>query len=319
MMYTCLFLPFLAVSVFASPTHLASRAIRNPVIIGTRYTAAQRQLITDGFYDALRLAFAARRAMESNDAISHALYAKYFLIFNEDPNDETNHHRNENIKNKIKARGKLITRRFRCYNDEQRVNVLTAYVDVYANILGPDYAGGTLLPTIRIVDDYLGSEDNQPEPEIEECEDEESVYESDDELSDNERITEAEAGYACTVNQFEAVQAKLRLSETPNPKMVICPPAWGFTGLDHPDKTCQNFGDAVSDRMEPFGATLLHEYTHYQDLVAPPLDKGTGDQKYGYRDSRSLHDRMDSFYNADTYSWFAIEAYWSQECQRAYL
>jgi len=40
-------------------------------------------------------------------------------------------------------------------------------------------------------------------------------------------------------------------------------------------------GDRVSWRMETMGSILLHEYTHFTALVAPPLAKESDDDAYG--------------------------------------
>jgi hypothetical protein len=40
-------------------------------------------------------------------------------------------------------------------------------------------------------------------------------------------------------------------------------------------------GDRLSWRMETMGSIILHEYTHFLRLVAPPLAKETDDDAYG--------------------------------------
>ena len=117
--------------------------------------------------------------------------------------------------------------------------------------------------------------------------------------------------------------AELRDWNTDSPKIVVCDPAgFGHGGIGKGYGTvtavgCDSFDPRVSWKMETLGSILLHEYTHWPKLVAPPLSKETDDDAYGPYGVRQL-DKNDATNNADSYSWFATENLWTIICQTDY-
>lgn len=165
---------------------------------------------------------------------------------------------------------------------------MTVYVEMFSNISGGDPenpTGNDLLGKISIVTDYKDDDGD----------------------------------YACDGDTM----AELRDYSTDNPKIIICKKA-GFghggiaKGYDGVDKVvCENFDPRMSWKMETLGSILLHEYTHYTKLVAPPLTKETDDPAYGVSGARA-YDKSLATNNADSYSWFAIEVLWSVICSKDY-
>lgn len=119
--------------------------------------------------------------------------------------------------------------------------------------------------------------------------------------------------------------AELRDYNADNPTIVLCDPgALGHGGIAKsygtiPAVTCANFDSRISWKMETLGSVLLHEYTHWLKLVAPPLSKETDDvdDGYGPADVRAL-DKTLATNNADSYSWFATENMWTAICHTQY-
>ncbi|KAJ5205279.1 hypothetical protein N7491_004098 [Penicillium cf. griseofulvum] len=130
---------------------------------------------------------------------------------------------------------------------------------------------------------------------------------------------DADGEYACD----GSTMAELRDWDSDNPKIVICKKAGfghggiakGYDGV--PKVVCENFDPRMSWKMETLGSILLHEYTHYTNLVAPPLDKETDDLAYGVSGVRA-YDKSLATNNADSYSWFAVEVLWSVICSEEY-
>ena len=69
--------------------------------------------------------------------------------------------------------------------------------------------------------------------------------------------------------------------------------------------------------METLGSILLHEYTHWRKLVAPPLKTNTIDTKYGIFDVRGM-DKSKATLNADSYSWYATENFFTGICAKSF-
>jgi len=117
--------------------------------------------------------------------------------------------------------------------------------------------------------------------------------------------------------------AELRDWETSNPKLIICAgPGFkhggisdGYDGVDA--VVCDNLDDRVSWKMETLGSILLHEYTHFYNLVVPPLSKETDDPAYGPFGTRNM-DKSDATNNADSYSWLANENLWTILCNKEF-
>lgn len=81
--------------------------------------------------------------------------------------------------------------------------------------------------------------------------------------------------------------------------------------------TCESQSRRVSWRMETMGYALIHEYTHWNKLVAPPLRKGTDDLVYGPYGVREMR-KSRAVNNADSYAWLANEILWTTLCHRTY-
>ncbi|KAL9095585.1 MAG: hypothetical protein Q9165_002017 [Trypethelium subeluteriae] len=160
--------------------------------------------------------------------------------------------------------------------------------NVFLNILGgdPSGKGSDLLSSITITPKYLGFWD-------------------DGECANND--TEAKI-YDWPANE---------------PYIVVCNPGgFGNGGITKGYGTvkaviCEDLGPRVSDNMKTLGTILLHEYTHWRKLVAPPLSKATVDYAYGPDALRRLP-KENATLNADSYSWFATENFWTAICQTDY-
>ena len=125
----------------------------------------------------------------------------------------------------------------------------------------------------------------------------------------------------------------LRDRNTDKPFMILCPATFKFGGLqdvkDAPAKvTCQTVADGVDRatwRMHMLGQTILHEYTHwstfYKDVMAPHVSIGDenaqGKSVYGpYQTQQlALASQAQPFQVADSYAWFASEAWFTQQCK----
>jgi hypothetical protein len=94
----------------------------------------------------------------------------------------------------------------------------------------------------------------------------------------------------------------------------------GGKGKEWPDtanRKCSNIGDRVSEYMLTLGTVMLHEYTHADDLVVPPLKEETDDLAYSFYDARNLKKDL-ATRNADNFALFAIELTWTVLCNRAF-
>lgn len=164
---------------------------------------------------------------------------------------------------------------------------------VFLNIMGnpadtnnPDPTGNAKLGTITIKQDYL----------------------------------DADGDLACD----GSTMAELRDYAGTSPTIVMCDAGFGHGGIAKgygtvPVIDCAYIGDRLNWKMDTMGSILLHEYTHYTDLVAPPLPKETDDDDddYGPTGTRNI-DKDIATNNADSYSWFANEAMWSVICTKSY-
>ncbi|KAM0719339.1 hypothetical protein Q7P37_005244 [Cladosporium fusiforme] len=117
-------------------------------------------------------------------------------------------------------------------------------------------------------------------------------------------------------------QAEMRDEGTDHPSLIVCPPAFKFGGIAQgfpgvPKVSCGNFDKYVSDKMETLGSILLHEYTHFVQLVSPVLSQGTVDYEYTPEAVQKL-DGKQARVNADSYSWYATEVMWSTICKTQY-
>ncbi|KAL9636799.1 MAG: hypothetical protein Q9204_002118 [Flavoplaca sp. TL-2023a] len=116
--------------------------------------------------------------------------------------------------------------------------------------------------------------------------------------------------------------------------IVLCPPAFnkkgGVTviiGAENPADAkfyiqCETLraNDHVSYLMNSLGATLLHEYLHYDTMIEPVFGKKIIDEDdsngYGAVNvyTGGTLDRSKAITNADSYTYFALEAIWTVHC-----
>ncbi|KAL8992623.1 MAG: hypothetical protein Q9169_006955 [Polycauliona sp. 2 TL-2023] len=83
----------------------------------------------------------------------------------------------------------------------------------------------------------------------------------------------------------------------------------------------------VSYVMETMGATLLHEYTHFDKLIKPVYSKSIldqslddGTQAYGsFYVYNNLNKNIKARVNADSYTYYALELFWTEVCQTNFL
>jgi hypothetical protein len=128
--------------------------------------------------------------------------------------------------------------------------------------------------------------------------------------------------------------------DTTNPTIILCPTAMlhGIIGQGSvlpklPDfplpVTCNTLGDTTSWRMNTLGSTILHEWTHIVPLVGQALasthrpidstvDTLNGNSVYGCVQTQAIADNEEAFYIADSYVWFAMEAFWSKKCGKTF-
>ncbi|KAF2239302.1 hypothetical protein EV356DRAFT_169743 [Viridothelium virens] len=105
--------------------------------------------------------------------------------------------------------------------------------------------------------------------------------------------------------------------------MIVCDPdGFGHGGIGKGYETveavkCENIGPTVYGKMETMGLYMMHEYTHWKNLVAPPLGKETSDEAYRPNGVRNLTKKK-AKRNADSYAWFATEDFWTAVCQTNY-
>lgn len=129
------------------------------------------------------------------------------------------------------------------------------------------------------------------------------------------------------------VMAATRDGEEDYPSMILCKPGLAHGGIDKSTPggpapvTCDTIGERVTWKMDTLGAIILHEYTHFGNLVYPSLGQGTGDTMpdddslvYGCVNVQSpfvaAFDAASML--ADSYAWFATEAFWTAHCNTQY-
>lgn len=124
------------------------------------------------------------------------------------------------------------------------------------------------------------------------------------------------------------VEAELLETDTDKPKLVVCPRAFtrgAFSGKGYPGApvvTCDRCYPRISKNMEKIGMVLLHEYTHWDKLMAPVLPpnysaKSTVDYSYGAFLTRVENGALApelAIWNGDSYVWLANEIWWTHTC-----
>ncbi|KAF2155497.1 zincin [Myriangium duriaei CBS 260.36] len=111
--------------------------------------------------------------------------------------------------------------------------------------------------------------------------------------------------------------AYLTHAEPGRPETItICPLAWKQP--DHKNLGCSKVGDKTSSKMDSLAGTLLHELFHSEFVGNPTLGQRITDHAYGHRDVRHLgqNDPGKARVNSDSYTWYALETYWSNRCKR---
>ena len=119
--------------------------------------------------------------------------------------------------------------------------------------------------------------------------------------------------------------------KTEHPYIVLCPNAFkkkaisDLNGADHEkadgavhyiDCDTLKANGHVSYLMNALGATLIHEYTHYDGLTEHIFGGPIIDQDDGYG-PYNVYGRLDkglSPFNADSYMYYAVHSYFNHEC-----
>ncbi|ETS79551.1 hypothetical protein PFICI_09404 [Pestalotiopsis fici W106-1] len=99
---------------------------------------------------------------------------------------------------------------------------------------------------------------------------------------------------------------------TDNPHLILCDLAFTHGGIDKGYDNVQKIDcDWVDDRVT--------WKIHFEKLVVPPLDLDVTDEEDGYGpvNTRKL-DKDKALYNADSYAWYATEAFWTKHCDNDY-
>lgn len=117
--------------------------------------------------------------------------------------------------------------------------------------------------------------------------------------------------------------AEMRRYNTDTPQLIICDAGFDHGGINKGyhcvgEVSTDYLDDRVSWKMETLGSVLLHEFTHYKNLVVPPLSKETDDDHYCLVGSRDIQDKKEALNNADSYSWYANELFWSDKAQKTF-
>lgn len=99
----------------------------------------------------------------------------------------------------------------------------------------------------------------------------------------------------------------------------FCDPA--YTGpLKYQDMRCVNIGNTLSDKLDFLGATILHEWTHNdaigKEAIGTHIADIGGEKGYGPWGTRQMlqNDPSSCKLNADSYTWLALEVFWTKLC-----
>ena len=133
---------------------------------------------------------------------------------------------------------------------------------------------------------------------------------------------------------------ELRHYDSDNPVLIVCPAALehgSFATISNspgaPGKlTCDSVSSGginrATWRMTTVGQTIFHEYTHWQDLSKDTLlaheeiedvDQSGEEVVYGVYEVQQLRldDGSQAVLVADSYAWFATEAFWTRKCKNS--
>ncbi|KAJ5092009.1 hypothetical protein NUU61_006879 [Penicillium alfredii] len=150
-------------------------------------------------------------------------------------------------------------------------------------------------------------------------------------------VNEHQRPSACRATNFGSqILATMVNGHTQTPTMVICDAAFYNGGIDKsygcdehdtsqdlcmgcvPAVTCQSVGQSrVSLAMLTLGSTILHELTHWKELMpnGKTDDLTTTMKEARYGNSKLGGDKANAIHNAQSYQWFANQMYWSWECE----
>ncbi|KAF7553512.1 hypothetical protein G7046_g7084 [Stylonectria norvegica] len=98
----------------------------------------------------------------------------------------------------------------------------------------------------------------------------------------------------------------------------VCDQAYKLPSLN--EVPCDSLETTVNTAMNVLGATLLHEWAHYDVIGGNAVGahiEDHGAAGYGPLAVRSLPD-ADKLLNADNYRWLALENYWTITCGRVF-
>lgn len=94
-----------------------------------------------------------------------------------------------------------------------------------------------------------------------------------------------------------------------------------YAGPDsYKNMKCVDIGDTLSEKMEFLGATILHEWTHNdnigKEVIGSHITDVGGMGSYGPWQTRNMlkHNPDSSKINADSYTWLALEVFWTKLC-----
>ncbi|KAK4696448.1 hypothetical protein P7C71_g1466, partial [Lecanoromycetidae sp. Uapishka_2] len=98
-----------------------------------------------------------------------------------------------------------------------------------------------------------------------------------------------------------------------------CPPAFQ-TALKYSDIKCADLGNTMTTDMDFLGATIMHEWMHNDAIGAAATGNHiidvNGEAGYGPAAVRNLliNTPTECVNNADSYTWLALEVFWTQLC-----
>lgn len=105
-------------------------------------------------------------------------------------------------------------------------------------------------------------------------------------------------------------------------KFHVCDKGLAYTTKAE-DNSCDKLGSFVSTAMESTTGVLIHEF-HHSDQVGDKVTNSVGhirDITYGPSNCMRLRlggDNQLTFVNADSYMWFALNAYYNNKCGKKY-
>ena len=117
----------------------------------------------------------------------------------------------------------------------------------------------------------------------------------------------------------EPASAYLEDFDDPDPILGLSDDAFVYPNRDDIHNACETWAEEqMTTDMYLLASILLHEYVHWDWFVhaihhGKVIDQPGG---YGWRGARAL-DKSLAKYNADSYGWFATEAFWAGLCNQS--